>query len=510
MNKNPLIIIATVLFLLPPVLCPPRAQGVETLDELLYLEPVKTISMDFSDANLNSVLKIFSQQSGLNFIAAADVASKTIDLYLENVPVEKALERILSANNLTYEIDPASNIFVVQEQPSADRQLMTRVYPLRFATVPSSKLNTTLNFKDESSTPTNTTSTTATAVSAGILAAVQSVLSESGAVVQDTRTNSLIVSDFPSQFPLIEQTIARLDVRIPQILIETEMLDISKSTADLFGAKFGQTPVAFTGAQRALLLPFNQNKAIRNIGKAGNQGFSFEGTEDENEFTTGTLSFAGLTIALEFLRTQTDTRNLARPRIRTLNNETAEISIKTDEAIGLSSTTTSAEGTANTTAEAERVETGVFLKVTPQANIETREITMAIEPKVIEARTGETFSGQSFKDPEERVTKSILRVNDGDTIVIGGLLRSDLDDIRTRVPVLSRIPVLGAPFKHTNKTESQRELVIFITPHIIDEVIAKQALSSGMWNKDREQTIPSDKRALIDRELSVIESQHLN
>ena len=62
MNKNPLIIIATVLFLLPPVLCPPRAQGVETLDELLYLEPVKTISMDFSDANLNSVLKIFSQQ----------------------------------------------------------------------------------------------------------------------------------------------------------------------------------------------------------------------------------------------------------------------------------------------------------------------------------------------------------------------------------------------------------------------------------------------------------------
>lgn len=509
MNKNPLIlIIMTALFLLPPVMSPPIIQCAETIDELLYLEPEKTISMDFKDADLNNVLKVFSQQSGLNFIAAADVASKTVNLYLEKVPVEKALERILSANNLTYEIDPESNIFVVQEQKSDDRQLMTRVYPLRFATVPSSKLNSTLDFTDESSSATSTPSTST--VSAGIIAAVQSVLSESGAVVQDTRTNSLIVSDFPSQFPLIEQTIARLDVRIPQILIEAEMLDISKSTADLFGAKFGQTPVSFTGAQRALLLPFNQNKAIRNIGKAGNQGFSFEGTEDENEFTTGTLSFAGLTIALEFLRTQTDTRNLARPRIRTLNNETAEIAISTDEAIGLSSTTTSAEGTANTTAEAERVETGVFLRVTPQANIETREITMAIEPRVIEAKTGETFNGQTFKDPEERGTKSILRVNDGDTIIIGGLLRSELDDIKTRVPVLSRIPVLGAPFKHTDKTESQRELVIFITPHIIDEVIAKQALSTGMWNRDREQTIPSDKRALIDKELSAVESQNLN
>jgi type IV pilus assembly protein PilQ len=506
MNKNHLILITAAFSLFSLVLYPSHALGTDTIDELLFLEPEKSISMDFSGASLNDVLKIFSQQSGLNFIAAADVASKTVNLDLEKVPVEKALERILSANNLTYEIDPESNIFVVQEQKSADMQLMSRIYPLRFATVPTSKLNTTLNFETDSSSTTETSTTVSE--NAGIIAAVQSVLSDSGSVVQDSRTNSLIVSDFPSQFPLIEQTIARLDVRVPQILIETEMLDISKNTADLFGAKFGQTPVSFTGAERSLLLPFNQNKAIRNLPKPGNQGFQFP--DVGTEFTTGTLSFAGFTIALEFLRIQTDTRNLARPHIRTLNNETAEIAIKTDEAIGLASTTTSAEGTANTTAEAERVETGVFLKVTPQANTQTREITMAIEPRVIEAKPGETFNGQSFKDPEERGTKSILRINDGDTIIIGGLLRSELDDIKTRVPILSNIPVLGAPFRHTDKTENQRELVIFITPHIIDEVIAKQANSTDMWTMDREQTIPSDKKDLIDRELSLIEKQHFN
>ena len=207
-------------------------------------------------------------------------------------------------------------------------------------------------------------------------------------------------------------------MRIPQILIEVEMLDISKITADLIGAKFGDTPFTFAGAERDTLYPFDRNKAMANVGKSANQGFEFGDVGDE--YRVGTLSFAGLNLTLQFLRTQSDTKNLARPRIMTLNNETAEISIKTNEAIGIASVTTSSEGTSNSISQAERVETGVFLKVTPQADVENSEITLAIEPKVIQARTGQTFGSQTFKDPEERGTKSILRVPDGDTIILGG------------------------------------------------------------------------------------------
>ncbi|HBG61897.1 MAG TPA: hypothetical protein DDX37_08730, partial [Candidatus Omnitrophica bacterium] len=88
-------------------------QDLLTGSSLLKKKYDKTISMDFKDAALNDVLKIFSQQSGLNFIAATSVADKSVNLYLDNVPVEEALERILSANDLTYEIKPGSNIFVV-------------------------------------------------------------------------------------------------------------------------------------------------------------------------------------------------------------------------------------------------------------------------------------------------------------------------------------------------------------------------------------------------------------
>jgi type II secretory pathway component GspD/PulD (secretin) len=472
--------------------------------DLFDLPPQKTISMDFTDAKLNDVLKIFSQQSGMNFIAATDVASKKVNLYLDKVPVEEALERILSANKLTYEIDPGSNIFIVSEMKTSPKQLMTRVYALKFATVPSSSLNTTLSASSEGGGGASVGDSGESATS-GIIGAISAVLTADGSVIEDKRTNSIIVSDIPSQFPLIEQTVARLDVRIPQILIEAEMLDIAKGTADLLGAKFGDSPVRFTGAKRDMLLPFNQDQALADANKPGNQGFEFV----EPEYTVGTLSFQGLNVTLQFLRTQADTRNLARPRILTLNNATAEISITTDEAIGLSSETTSSEGTSSSIAEAERVKTGVSLKVTPQANVVTREILMAIEPKVVQAKQGATFSGYTFKDPEERGSKSTLRVKDGDTIVIGGLLRTNMENLRTQVPGLGSIPIVGAAFRHKDKTDVQRELIIFITPHIIAEDAATAA-SSAATSMLREQSVPIDKTKAIEKDLSYIEGQNFD
>jgi general secretion pathway protein D len=192
----------------------------------------------------------------------------------------------------------------------------------------------------------------------------------------------------------------------------------------------------------------------------------------------------------------------------TLNNETAEIEIKTDEAIGVLATTTSTEGVGESVSQAERVETGVFLKVTPQANLQTGEITMAVEPKVIQARLGQPFGGSAFKDPEERGTKSLLRVRDGDTIILGGLLRTDRTKTETKVPIISSIPILGAAFRHKDETNSERELIVFITPHIIRDDYPTTQLSAN--NQDqflREQHVPRSRLQKIDKELSYLENQ---
>jgi len=476
------------------------AEDLTNIDGYLSLEETRTISMDFKNAQLNDVLKILSQQSGMNFIASQEVFGKTVSIYLDKVSTDEALEQILSSNDLTYELKPGKNIFIVRPLDKSAEELITRVYRLKYATVMSSKLNQTLSASQGSAASGGSGN-----LQSGIAAAVNAMLSGVGKIIEDNRTNSLIVTDIPGQFPLIEQTIERLDVRIPQILIEVEMLDISKTTADLLGAQFGDTPFTFTGGERDTLYPFDRNRAMANAGKIANQGFQFGSVGDE--YRVGTLSFAGLTVTLQFLRTQSDTRNLARPRILTLNNETAEINIKTNEAIGLASVTSSSQGNPITTAQAERSVTGVFLKVTPQVNVDTSEITMAIEPKVVQARTGGTFSGQTFKDPEERGTKSILRVPDGDTIILGGLLRTNTEETRTSVPVLGKIPVLGAAFRHKNKAESQRELIIFITPHIIQEGYA-QGLSAGRFPEMvYQQNTPLGRSEEINQALSHFEQQ---
>ncbi len=489
-----LIISVSVLFI-PSV----NAEDMIDINRMLYPSAAKTISMDFKNAPLNDVLKIFSQQSGLNFISSSGIADKTVNLYLDKVPVEEALERILSANNLTYELQGGSNIFVVKEVKKPEKDLITRVYQLKHATVPSSKLRKTLSASEEedTSSSTTTTSTETLASSTGIIFAIKSLLTADGLIIEDTRTNSLIVTDIASVFPMVEQTIARLDVKIPQILIEVEMLDISKKTADLMGAKWGATPITFKGAQRDTLFPFNTDNLV-----------DHGGIKLTDPYRVATLSFAGLTYDLQFLRTQTDTKNLARPRILTLNNETAEIRIKTNEAIGLASSTTTSEGASASVQEAERVETGIFLKVTPQANIQTNEITMAIEPKVIQATTGKSFGGQDFKDPEERGSKSILRIKDNDTIIIGGLLRTDVQETRTRVPFFGDIPFLGAAFRHKDKTETERELVIFITPHIVQENREGVAETRESPIISKATNIATDKRLEeMERELSLIEGQ---
>jgi type II secretory pathway component GspD/PulD (secretin) len=176
--------------------------------------------------------------------------------------------------------------------------------------------------------------------------------------------------------------------------------------------------------------------------------------------------------------------------VLTLNNETAEIMIATQEAIGTVQQQSSGGSLTTSTTSAERTETGVRLRVTPQINTESSEITMFIYPRVRDATTSTFTSGTSnFKDPEERSTKTSVRVQDGDTVIIGGLIRRDRSETITRVPFFSKIPILGKVlFEYRNKDRDRdRELLVFITPHIIKEPSIKLAQKRKVVLPQREQ-----------------------
>ena len=472
-----------------------------SIEEKYYADPTLTrkISMDFKGADLSDVLKILSQQSGKNFIAAQEVSGKKITLFIDSISIEEALRQILDANNLMYNMDESGDVFIVRAKPDVEKATFTKVYPLKYATVSTSPLKSNSSSSGSSSGSTDgTVSGASSGTSSGassspassssvIIAALRTVMSSTGFVVEDPRTNSLIITDEGKYFPRIEAVIAKMDISVAQILIQVEMLDVSKTTSDLMGIKYGNSPLAFTGAKRDILYPWDQNMLI-------NKKYA-----TQPSYTVGTLDASGMRAALQFLRTQSDARNLARPRILTLNNQTADIKISTNEAIGIKSQTNASQGTSTQSIEAERVQTGVFLTVTPQANLTTREILMAVYPKVIQARIGETFDGHTFKDPEERGAQSTLKVKDGETIIIGGLLREDDSQTYTKLPILGDMPLIGSAFRHKDKTRSQRELIIFITPKIIDDAQIRQLTPVNKSDYGLRQE-------MIDVELSNIEN----
>ena len=393
------------------------------------------ITLDLKDASLRDVLKMLSVQSGLNFISSEAVADRRITLFLDNVMLKAAMDKIFSVNNLTYELDRESNIFIVKDWGRPSLELDTRVYFLKHIAVTNSRIGT---------------------ASAGMRDALGSVISTICKIIEDPATNSIIITDMPSKFPVIEKVINSLDVSVAQVMLEVEILDVDKSDVDKLGLKFSGTDwLKYSGPNFSAVYPFSGATLAK--GLLGDTGS-----------TRAAWDMSNLTVALDFLQTRINTKFLARPKIFVLNNETAELKLSSDEAIGSEPTTTDSGSTATTTTAAERAETGVSLKVTPQISMATGEVTMTLEPTVKEAVSGLTIGTQTTKDVEERSFKSTIRINDGQTVILGGLIRKKSTLTRTNVPFFSEIPVLGMFFRHKEDgPRKDREILVFITPRII-------------------------------------------
>jgi len=417
--------------------------------ESRYGEPSRTdnlsnklISMDFQDANLKTVLKIFSQQSGMNFVASQNVQDRTVTIYFDGVSVEDALNHIMSANNLTYEQEPGSNIFIVKESGKPAVETLTKIYELKYAQLTAPPSST--QGKEEA---------------AEIVSVIQGVLTENGKLVVNKRSNSLIITDVPSQFPVIEDVLARLDTKIPQVMIEAEIIETSTTVADKLGVNWSGVFGSYVGPIRNTVWPF------------GNR-FRHEGSDAaEGIGTAGTFDMSSMTAAIRAILSDTDTKILARPKVLTLNNETAKIELTAKTAVATVTTVTNTGGaTATTSTGAERIDTGITLEVTPQVN-KDGYVTMRIEPTVIVPVLSTYFKegDKTYVDPQKRSATTTVVVKDGETVVIGGLISREDSYGVSKIPFLGDLPLLGRMFRYNTKDGTDKELLVFITPHIIKE-----------------------------------------
>ncbi|MFC1657894.1 secretin N-terminal domain-containing protein [Candidatus Omnitrophota bacterium] len=448
------------------------------------------ISMDFKDAGLKDVLKALSIQSGVNFIASQEIEDRTVTLYLDGVSAKEAMDKLFKASKLEYEYYEEDKIALIKKaEPIVET--MTKVFPLKYAHVSSSSIEKDLGEGDlEELTKKISSGQGSGEQLAGISTVVQELLSAQGKLNEDPRTNSLIITDLPNRFPIIEKTIKELDIAVPQVMLEVEILDVSKDIVDKLGFNFesdgfGENPLT-------VILPgdFVQKDARFFMGNKSLYGVKKLATAGSGSMIFGN-TFAGV---LDLLRTQKDTRYLARPRILTLSNEIAEINITSnivmqvkkeyqyDDSGNVTEVTWTPE---RSDAVGRRKDPGITLKVIPVINSDNM-VTMRIEP-AIRTITSSTIVADlesevgRYYDLDERTTKTTVKVSDGETVIVGGLIHKDRSVELNKVPILGDIPIIGALFRHKNKDKDiERELLVFITPRIVENDSARWAGDNGM------------------------------
>ncbi len=449
----------------------------------------KTVSLDLEKAKMVDVLKMLSQQTGLNFVTTEAVRDREITLYMDKVPLKKAMDLIFEANNLAYAFYPESKAFIVKEMGRPSIELMTKIYRLNYVRVSGSRLQKEVEDKMGSSG----------SESGGLKSAVEGVLSEVGKIIEDSATNSLIVIDVPSQFKVIDDVVRKLDIPNPAVMISVEMLDVSKSKLDKMGFKFENGLYAkYVPGARSSYFPFRRS-LLKNA-ESQLEGTASASADETNVSSSmlGILDLRSFTTIMQFLTEETSTKFIARPKILTLSNETAEVNITAHEAIGVTTTENESGGI---TQDVEREETGTKLRVTPNVNPLTNEITLFIEMfNKGSVDSGLRITGMTegnIKNIEERATKNIVRLEDGETLLISGLIRKYEGETKRKIPMLGDIPLLGGLFRYREKPGSQnrdRELLVFVTPKVIN----KNTLLIGRQKKPvlREQVNRSKRKAV--------------
>ncbi len=450
--------------------------------------PSTLISIDFQDAQLKDVLKILSQQSGLNFIATEQVKGKRVTLYLDKVLVQDALNSIVAINNLTYDQAPGSDIFIVKEPIPVTVEMVTRVFRLNYAPV------CILEEEEEGGGVASTTGTeeeeTEGVPEGDIVILIRQMLtfevSETemglrmtrylGSLAIDTRTNSIIVTDTPDKLKIIEEIIAKLDVPVPQVMIEVEVIETSLQTLEDLGFEWGTSGEIFslTPAASDLIFPFHHISKNNWLGWPGSAGaVSTKVVKDYEGIYPGTLGTDSLRLTLDLLVTEKKVKILARPKILTLNNVTAEINVNSNAALEVK---TIFEVTTQETRQIPEVlrplkseRPGVSLSVTPTIN-EDRFVTMVIEPKLITKTLSDVSTDDYIiYDLGFRTAKTTVMVNDGETVIIGGLITKSEDHTLKKTPFLGDLPIVGNLFRHKDTDDEDIEIVFFITPYIVEK-----------------------------------------
>jgi type IV pilus assembly protein PilQ len=409
------------------------------------------MSFNFHNADLRDVIKIIAKIAGKNIVLAPGISGR-VTSQLDEVPWDQALDLFLKINGLDYIEE--GNILRIG-----------RVEELALEAEQRRKLREARTNEAELSIITRTLSFTKVAKVAPLL---KRQLSRRGGIIMDDRSNTLIISEVPSRIEVLDKLIDTIDVPNPQVSIEARVVESRTTVFESFGIQWGYNFIsdAAYGNQTTLKFPNSVNLrgnqftslASPLVGPLGGYAVNLpaDGASAGTVFSIGNVVD---TVRLDFALSSAQSKGLAKiissPKTTTQNN--MEASIMQGKMIPV-------QIIQNNTITIQYRPAVLELKVTPQITAEgTVIMTLSIDNN--SADFANLVNG--IPPITTQSIETTVMVDDGGTVVIGGLYLIDQSSTKENVPFLSKIPILGNLFRSQTKRGEQREVLIFITPRIV-------------------------------------------
>lgn len=400
-----------------PVVSPPTT---ETISTKKAAQPQtrrtgRLVSMDLEGADLLTVLRALAEYSGKNMVAGRGVGG-SVTVSLRDVPWQQALEIILKATGYSYveeggiiRIATAGDLAKEREERERAAPVIDRVYKIEFATVQE------------------------------IASVVSRSLSKRGRVESDVRTNSLVVSDIAESQHKIEKLVRILDSPTPQVEIAVKVVDMNYDFSRDLGLEWSTINVTSR--------TYNITGDL-NIGEPITEG---------HQIQIATLrNFAKFDAKLRIFEKENKLKTIANPRVVAVNNREASI------LEGKKFTIVALDQRGNPITQLYTV--GTLLRTTPHIN-SLEEITMDIHAELSDVSETSVLQRAPIITTSEADTRQLVK--DGETVVLGGFIRESESASESGIPILRSIPLLGSLFKSTSKSVKRREIIFFITPHIL-------------------------------------------
>ncbi|MGY4108172.1 type IV pilus secretin PilQ [Aeromonas encheleia] len=419
----------------------------------------KPISLNFQDIPVRTVLQIIADFNNLNLVTT-DSVSGNITLRLDGVPWEQALDIILKVRGLDKRLDnnillvaPADEIAAREKQQLESRNQVADLAPLYTEYMQ-------INYAK------------AAEVAALLSSESTKLLSPRGAVSVDERTNVLVVKDTADVIGNVKRMLDILDIPVKQVVIEARMVTIDDGFDEALGVRWGVTKTDGHGNGTSGTIEGNDGSG----NNASTSTIVRPGIEDRLNVNlpvtnaAGTLAFQVARLAngtlldleLSALEKESKAEIIASPRVTTANQKPALIEQGTE----IPYVESSSSGATSVTFK----KAVLSLKVTPQITPDNRVILDLTVTQDTKGETVPTGTGDAVSINAQSITTQVL-VNNGETLVLGGIYQQTIKSDVTKVPLLGDIPGLGYLFKKTTSENKKRELLIFVTPRIVTDTL---------------------------------------